>query len=80
MLVLSRKVDQAVVIQGGIVVKILEVSGDRVKLGISAPREVSILREELCEEVRRENLEAASTAVGRVEAVLPSLKRALIRG
>jgi carbon storage regulator len=77
MLVLSRKTDQAIVIQGGIVVKILEVSGERVKLGISAPREVSILREELCEEVRRENLEAAVKSDNAV-SVLPSLKKALV--
>ncbi len=79
MLVLSRKIDQAIVIQGGIVVRILEVSGDRVKIGISAPRDVSILREELCEEVRRENLEAAATISEDARLVLPSRHEALAR-
>lgn len=79
MLVLSRKVDQAIVIQGGIVVKILEVSGDRVKLGVSAPREISILREELCEEIRQGNLEAAATAAAQGRTALPALKRALAK-
>ena len=60
MLVLSRKVDQTIVIQDNITIKILEINGDRVKLGINAPRDVVILREELREEVHQENLRAAS--------------------
>lgn len=59
MLVLSRKVDQTIVIQDNITIKILEINGDRVKLGINAPRDVVILREELREEVHQENLRAA---------------------
>jgi carbon storage regulator len=47
MLVLSRKVGERVILAGGIVVQVLEVSGRRVRLGIEAPREVTILREEL---------------------------------
>jgi len=52
MLVLSRKVDQTIVIQGNITIKILEINGDRVKVGIDAPRNVVILRQELTEETR----------------------------
>ena len=59
MLVLSRKVDQTIVIQDNITIKILEINGDRVKLGINAPRDVVILRQELHEEVHQENLRAA---------------------
>jgi carbon storage regulator len=58
-LVLSRKVDQTIVIQDNITIKILEINGDRVKLGINAPRDVVILRQELREEVHQENLRAA---------------------
>jgi len=47
MLILTRKVDQAIVIQGNIVVTVLRVERDRVKLGISAPEEITVLREEL---------------------------------
>jgi len=49
MLILTRKVDQAIVIQGNIMVTILRVERDRVKLGISAPEEITVLREELLE-------------------------------
>ncbi|HZQ99674.1 MAG TPA: carbon storage regulator CsrA [Chloroflexota bacterium] len=60
MLVLSRKVDQTIVIEPNITIRILEINGDRVKLGINAPRDVVILRQELQEEVRQENLRAAT--------------------
>ena len=49
MLILTRKIDQAIVIRGNILVRVLGVERDRVKLGICAPEEILILREELCE-------------------------------
>ena len=59
MLALTRKKDEAIVIDGNIEVKILEVMGDKVKLGISAPKEVSIYREELYLQVLESNKKAA---------------------
>ena len=47
MLVLTRKVDQGIVISGNIRVLVLGVERGRVKIGISAPREVTVMREEL---------------------------------
>ncbi len=47
MLVLSRKVGERVVIEGGIVVQVLEANGPRIRLGIEAPPDVTIWREEL---------------------------------
>ncbi len=47
MLVLSRKQEEALVIGGGITVRILEVKGRHVRLGIEAPPEVSIQRREV---------------------------------
>jgi carbon storage regulator len=49
MLILTRKVDQGIVIQGNILVTVLRVEKDRVKLGISAPTEITVLRDELLE-------------------------------
>jgi carbon storage regulator len=63
-LVLTRKRNQSIIISKNIVLTILEIDGERVKLGISAPREVSILREELAEEIARENVEAAKGMEG----------------
>lgn len=47
MLILTRKVDQGIVISGNILVRVLGVERDRVKIGISAPGEVVVLRQEL---------------------------------
>ena len=47
MLVLSRKIGELILIGDGIELTVLQVRGDRVKLGLTAPPEVSILREEL---------------------------------
>lgn len=57
MLILTRKVDQGIIIQGNILVTVLRVERDRVKLGISAPEEITVLREEL---LQRGNGEANS--------------------
>ncbi len=47
MLVLSRKENEAIVIDGEIVVTILEIRGNKIRLGIEAPKDVSVWREEL---------------------------------
>lgn len=49
MLVLTRKPEQDIVINGNIVVRILSVERDRVKIGIIAPRDIPVLRGELLE-------------------------------
>ncbi|MDA8189250.1 MAG: carbon storage regulator CsrA [Dehalococcoidales bacterium] len=77
MLVLVRKCDESIVIHGDIVITVLGVDGDRVKLGIEAPRDISILRQELCDEVIRQNRAAAESAPD-IRAVLPKLKEKLI--
>lgn len=59
MLVLTRRPSESIVIQGDITVTVLEISGERVKIGINAPANVLILRQELCEAVKAENLAAA---------------------
>ena len=47
MLILTRKIDQAIIIESDITIVVLGVERDRVKLGIQAPAEVAVLREEL---------------------------------
>ena len=47
MLVLTRKVDQGLLIAGNIYVRVLGIDGTRVKIGIDAPKDVQILRDEL---------------------------------
>jgi carbon storage regulator len=59
MLVLSRQRDESIIIGDNIVVTIVDVRGDKVRLGIEAPREVSVHRREVYEAIQRENREAA---------------------
>ena len=60
MLILSRRTNQSIIINDNIVVTVLEMSGDQVRLGIKAPREVKVHREEVHREILEENLAAAS--------------------
>jgi carbon storage regulator len=61
MLVLSRKRGQTILINNEIEIFVSSIDGESVKLGISAPADVSILRKELAEEVQATNLEASET-------------------
>lgn len=59
MLVLGRKLNQAILIGQDIVVTVLGFDGNEVKLGIDAPHNVAILRQEIVQDVKKENLRAA---------------------
>jgi len=59
MLVLSRQRDESIIIGDNIVVTVVDVRGDKVRLGIEAPREVSVHRREVYEAIQRENQQAA---------------------
>lgn len=61
MLVLTRKLDESIVIGDSIEVKILAVDGGSIKLGIQAPRTVPVHRKEVYDEIMKEN-QAAKTA------------------
>ncbi len=52
MLVLTRKVDESITIGDSIVITVLAIEGDRVKIGINAPRELLILRQEVFQAVK----------------------------
>ena len=60
MLALSRKKNEAVVINNNIEVTILEVKGDQVKIGIEAPKEVPIYRKEIYLQIQEANSEAVN--------------------
>ncbi len=55
MLILSRKLNESIVIDGRITVKVIRVEGDSVKLGIVAPSEVPVHRQEVYEEIEANN-------------------------
>ena len=61
MLVLTRKTGQKLIIGDDIEITVLETRGDSVKIGIKAPRNVSVFREEIYEEIRKANQQATET-------------------
>ncbi|KAB2649863.1 MAG: carbon storage regulator CsrA [Verrucomicrobia bacterium] len=69
MLILSRKINESIVIDGRITVKIVRVEGDVVKLGVEAPPDVPVHRQEIYDEIQRNNKQALTQG----RPVLPRL-------
>jgi carbon storage regulator len=68
MLVLSRKKNESIVIDDTIVVTVVEIRGDKVRLGIKAPKEVPVHRSEVHEAIHAEQLRKDPPAVPSAEA------------
>jgi carbon storage regulator len=68
-LVLTRRANQSIVIGNDVVVTVLDVRGDQVRIGINAPRSVTVHREEVWAELERANREAASPRAEQVEGL-----------
>ena len=69
MLILSRRRGESIIIGNDIIVKIVDVSRETIKLGIKAPREISVHREEVFEMIKAENMEACRSISSYGEAV-----------
>ncbi len=61
MLVLTRKQDEGILIGRDILVTVISIDGDKIRLGIEAPKEVRVIREELIAEIGQENRTAAQS-------------------
>jgi carbon storage regulator len=61
MLVLSRQRDESIIIGDDIEITIVDVRGDKVRLGINAPREISVHRKEIYDAIQREKQQQAAT-------------------
>ena len=70
MLVLTRRPGESIVVGDNIVVTVIEIKGGQVRIGIDAPREVDVYREEIYEQVRQENL----TAIANVDEIREAVK------
>jgi carbon storage regulator len=73
MLVLKRQAGEKLVIGNEITVEVLSVSGDSVRLGIVAPRETSVHRFEIFQEIQKANQDASRTATAAEPATLNNL-------
>jgi carbon storage regulator len=76
-LVLSRKPGERLLIGESVEITILAIRGDQVSLGVSAPRDVPIHREELLERIRRENRRAARLSTDELQAAVERLRARL---
>ncbi len=62
MLVLTRRQGESIVVGQNIVITVVEIKGGQVRIGISAPREIQVHRQEIFEQVRAENVAAVASA------------------
>ncbi len=65
MLVLSRQRDESIVIGDNVVVTIVDIRGDKVRLGIDAPSEIPVHRQEVYEAIQRENRKSGQRSESR---------------
>lgn len=68
MLALSRKKNEALIVNNNVEITILEIKGDQVKIGINAPKEIPVYRKEVYLQIQNANKESA-TEVGGLEAL-----------
>jgi carbon storage regulator len=61
MLVLSRKKNESIVINDNVTIVVVEVRGDKVRLGIEAPKDVSVHRKEVYDAIRQHEQESKAT-------------------
>ena len=76
MLILSRKLEESIVIGDTITVKILGIQEGQVKIGIEAPKSVKVYRSELYEQIQKENVEASKAEKQTVSRVASILRKA----
>ncbi len=75
MLILSRKLDESIVINDDIVITVFACDGDKVKLGISAPKDVRIYREEIWQAMRDQDHIAEQLATGSEPEAFQELRK-----
>jgi carbon storage regulator len=74
MLVLSRQRDETIMIGDDIEITVVDIRGDKVRLGINAPRQVQVHRKEVYEAIKRENTAASKVQVDDLDAADKNLK------
>ena len=75
MLILSRKLDESIIIGKDVEVKVISIDGSSVKIGIDAPKDVDIIREELFTAVKISNIEAGKGEIDKNQIAKLKLKK-----
>lgn len=76
MLILSRKIDEKIKIGTDITVTLIGISGDQVKIGVEAPKNVKVFRQEVFDDIQRQN-KAAAESLQAAPASIKSLSKLL---
>jgi len=75
MLVLSRQRDETIMIGDDVEVTVVDIRGDKVRLGINAPREIQVHRKEVYDAIKRENQRAAGLSADEVADVTEVIEK-----
>ncbi|MDQ7052452.1 MAG: carbon storage regulator CsrA [candidate division KSB1 bacterium] len=78
MLVLTRRLGETIVIGDDIVIKIVDIHGKQIRVGIEAPSEISVYRGEIYERIMQENKAAAEAADVNTDAIEENVKKILV--
>ena len=73
MLVLSRKPKESIIINGNVTVSVLRIDSDNVRIGIDAPMEIPVMRQEIYNEISQNNQAAAGLAKAKVKLKVKEL-------
>ena len=75
MLILTRKIEEKIKIGDNTVITILGIEGGSVKIGIDAPKEITILRMEVLEQIQKENVDAVAKNVADIARAAQLIKK-----
>jgi len=75
MLVLSRQRDETIVIGDNVEITVVDIKGDKVRIGITAPRAVQVHRKEVYDSIKRENAEASRVQIDDLDGADSNLRR-----
>lgn len=78
MLVLSRTRDETIMIGEDVCITVVDIRGDKVRLGVTAPRHVKVHRQEVYEAIQRENREAAKLDPDQIRPVLAPEQKSVV--
>jgi len=75
MLVLSRQRDETIMIGDEVEITVVDIRGDKVRLGINAPRRIQVHRKEVYEAIQRENADSANVQVDDLSGLSQQMRR-----